>query len=209
MIVIGLTGSIGMGKTTVAGMFKDHDIPVHDADLSVHHLLATGGKAVAQVAALAPEALAQDDQGQDYIDRQILGRIVFADRAKKRQLEEILHPMVRAESDAFIADMRARGMEMAVLDIPLLFETQGQNRVDVTVCVTALHDTQRSRVLARPGMTSEKFDRIVAGQLPDAEKQRLADYVIDTEKGLDETRRQVEELISTLREKVLKQEKAQ
>lgn len=198
MIVLGITGSIGMGKSTVSRMLVDMGIPVHDADAAVHKLLAADGAGVAPVGALFPEALKQDELGRDYIDRQTLGRSVFADRQKKKALEDILHPMVRAESDAFKDENRKKGVAMVALDIPLLFETGGENRVDVTICVSAPNDVQRERVLARPGMTAEKFDRIVAGQLPDAEKRRRADYVIETGCDIEETKRQVQRVIDAI-----------
>ncbi len=198
--VIGITGSIGMGKTTAAEMLREMDIPVHDSDASVHALLGPNGKAVAIVGREFPDALKNNEHGEPYIDRQMLGRIVFSDRKKKRRLEEILHPMVRAESDAFIANMIKKAHNIVALDIPLLFETGSERRVNVTICVTAPSDMQRDRVLARPGMTSDKFDRIVAGQLPDAEKQRRADYVVETDKGFEDMRRQLEKIIAQIRE---------
>lgn len=195
MITVGITGSVGMGKTTVANMLREMEIPVHDSDAAVHFMLGPDGPAVATVGRSFPEALQTNENRRVFIDRQILGRIIFADRAKKRQLEEILHPMVRAESDKFKEEMKKRAHKIIALDIPLLFETGGEERVDVTVCVTAPSDMQRSRVMARPGMTAEKFDRIVAGQLPDAEKRARADYVIDTSNGLEETRKQLNKII--------------
>ena len=197
--VIGITGSIGMGKTTAAGMLREMDIPVHDSDASVHALLGPNGKAVSLVGKEFPEALRLNEKGDPYIDRQILGRTVFGDRKKKAKLEEILHPMVRAESDAFVAEMIKKAHNIVALDIPLLFETGGENRVNVTICVTAPTNMQRDRVLARPGMNSEKFERIVAGQLPDAEKRRRADYVVETDKGFDDMRRQLEKIINQIR----------
>lgn len=195
MIVIGITGSIGMGKTTAANMLREMNIPVHDSDASVHFLMGPDGAAVGAVGKLFPEALAVNDQRQAYIDRQILGRIVFADRTKKKQLEDILHPLVREESDNFKKEMRKRAHKVIALDIPLLFETEGEKRVDVTICVTASQDIQKERVLARPGMTSEKFDRIVAGQLPDSEKRRRADYVVESDKGIEDMRQQLQKII--------------
>jgi dephospho-CoA kinase len=198
MIVIGLTGSIGMGKTTAAGMLRELGIPVHDSDECVHRLLAADGGAVAAVGAKFPEALKTDLGGRPFIDRHILGRIVFADRGKKKELEDILHPMVRAESDRFKAEMRQKAQRAVALDIPLLFETGGEKRVDVTICVSAPREVQRERVLSRPGMTSEKFDRIVAGQLPDAEKRKRADYVVETGKGLEDTRQQLQRIVDKI-----------
>ncbi len=199
MITIGVTGSIGMGKTTVANMLRDLGIPVHDSDASVHRLLSNGGIAVAPVAKLFPEALSIDRDGDGYIDRQILGRLVFGDRQKKRALEDILHPLVRAESDKFKEDMEKHAQEMIALDIPLLFETGGEKRVDVTLCVSAAPETQRERVLARHGMTSEKFDRIVAGQLPDHEKRARADFVVENNGDLEDTRRQLNHIVHKIR----------
>jgi dephospho-CoA kinase len=201
MIVLGITGSIGMGKTTVANMLSGMGIPIHDADAAVHHLLAAKGKAVEPVAKKFPEALKIDTAGRPYIDRHILGRIVFSDREKKRMLEDILHPMVRAESDAFKEKMKEEGYEIVALDIPLLFETGGEKRVDITICVSATPEHQRERVLARPGMTSEKFDKIVAGQLPDSEKRKRADYVICTDEGIEDTKRQIREVVEQVRAK--------
>ena len=197
--VIGITGSIGMGKTTAAEMLRGMDIPVHDSDAAVHALLGPNGKAVAPVGKVFPDALKVDKKGGSYIDRAALGRIVFSDRKKKRELEGILHPMVRAESDAFIADMIRQAHNIVALDIPLLFETGSERRVNVTICVTAPQDMQRERVLSRPGMTSDKFDRIVAGQLPDTEKRKRADYVVATDKGFDDMRRQLEKIIAQIR----------
>lgn len=198
MIVIGITGSIGMGKSTAAEMLRDMGIPVHDSDAAVHRLLGPNGGAVSTVGESFPEALAKDASGVPFIDRGVLGKTVFADRARRQELEDILHPLVRAESDHFKDEMKKRGHEMAVLDIPLLFETGAEKRVDVTICVTAPPETQRERVLARSGMTSEKFDRIVAGQLPDTEKRKRADHVVDTSKGMDATRKQLSDIINLL-----------
>lgn len=198
MIVLGITGSIGMGKTTAAKMLVDMGIPVHDADAAVHELLGAGGNAVAAVGKEFPEALVTRDDGLQMIDRAVLGRIVFVDRARKKKLEDILHPMVRKMSDDFKEQHRQKGTPMVALDIPLLFETNGENRVDVTICVSAAKETQRERVLARPGMTAEKFDRIVAGQLPDGEKRKRADYVVETDGGLDDTRRQLQKIIDII-----------
>lgn len=197
--VIGLTGSIGMGKSTAANMLREMGIPVHDADLAVHALLAAGGKAVAAVGAIFPEAMKKNESGQDYIDRQALGRTVFSDPAKKKKLEDMLHPLVRAESDAFVAEMAQKNHKIVALDIPLLFETGGEKRVNTVICVSAPAEVQRARVLARPGMTPEKFERILADQLPDAEKRRRFDHVVESDKGLPEMRRQLERIVQQLR----------
>ncbi len=199
MIVVGITGSIGMGKSTAAEMLRDLGVPIHDSDATVHRLLAADGVAVETVGKKFPAALKTDAAGKFFIDRQALGRIVFADRVKKKILEKILHPLAWAESDRFIAENKKRGHEIVALDVPLLFETAGEKRVDLTICVSAPHDVQRQRVLARPGMTSEKFDRIVAGQLPDAEKRKRADYVIETDTPLDDMREQLTRIVEKLR----------
>lgn len=198
MIVLGITGSIGMGKTTASNILREMGIPVHDSDASVHFLLGPDGAAVGPVAQVFPEALQVNEERKAYIDRQILGRIVFADRKKKQMLESILHPLVRAESDNFKKEMKKRAYKMIALDIPLLFETEGEKRVDITICVSAPADLQKERVLARPGMTSEKFDRIVAGQLPDAEKKRRADYILDNSGDIDSMKIQLQKIIDRI-----------
>jgi dephospho-CoA kinase len=201
MTVIGITGSIGMGKTTAAEMLRDMGIPVHDSDATVHWLLGPKGKAVDAVGRQFPEALVNNPAGDYFVDRKVLGRIVFADRRKKKTLEEILHPLVREESDKFVAAMKQKAHDIVALDIPLLFETEGEKRVDVTICVTAPPELQRERVLARPGMTSAKFDRIVAGQLPDTEKRKRANYVVESDKGFDDMRKQLNKIVDTIRAK--------
>jgi dephospho-CoA kinase len=197
--VIGITGSIGMGKTTAADMLREMGIPVHDSDASVHMLIGPNGKAVPLVGKEFPDAVRTNEKGENYIDRQVLGRIVFTDRKKKKVLEDILHPMVRYESDRFVAEMMQKAHSIVALDIPLLFETGGETRVNVSICVTAPKEMQKERVLARPGMTSEKFDRIVAGQLPDVEKRRRADYVVETDKGFEDMRAQLGKIINVIR----------
>jgi dephospho-CoA kinase len=198
MIVLGVTGSIGMGKSTVSNMLQEMGIPVHDADATVHKLLAAGGKGVQPVAALFPDALAQDANGQDMIDRAALGKIVFADPAKKKQLEDILHPMVRDDSAAFKAEMEKAGHKVIVFDIPLLFETGGESRVDAVLCVSAAADVQKARVLARPGMTEERFNHVLSQQMPDAEKRARADYVVTTDISFDDTRAQLKTVLEKL-----------
>ena len=199
MKVIGITGSIGMGKSTAADMLRDMGVPVHDSDAAVHRLLAAGGAAVVAVGKVFPEAVKADSAGQRYIDRAILGQTVFFDRHKKKTLEDILHTLVQAESDQFIALMQENGHDLAALDIPLLFETGAEKRVDMTLCVSAPPEVQRMRVMERHGMTSEKFDQIVAGQLPDAEKRRRAGYVLDSGQDLDGMRRELSEIIAAMR----------
>ncbi len=201
MIVIGLTGSIGMGKSTVAEMLRDRGVPVHDADAAVHRLLGPGGGGVGVVGQEFPSVLTVDHEGVAQIDRAALGRIVFADRDAKKKLEELLHPIVRGQSDLFVAEHRRQGTEMVALDIPLLFETGGEKRVDVTLCVSANAAAQENRVLARAGMTRDKFDRIVAGQMPDAEKRKRADYVLATDQSLAETAADLDRLLEEMRKK--------
>ncbi|UPA24416.1 dephospho-CoA kinase [Shinella oryzae] len=191
MIVLGLTGSIGTGKSTTAAMFRDLDIPVHDADATVHDLYR--GEAVLPVAARFPEALKEG-----VIDRKALSAILAEAPDGFRDLEAIIHPLVRAREAAFLAREREKGEPLVVLDIPLLYETGGETRVDKVVVVTCDPQTQRARVLARPGMTEEKFELILSRQMPDAEKRRRADFIIDTGRGLEAARKQVEEVIAEL-----------
>jgi dephospho-CoA kinase len=191
MIVLGLTGSIGMGKSTTAKMFADAGVPVHDSDETVHRLYA--GKATPLVEAAFP-GTAKDG----VVDRTLLAHQVLGDAEALKKIEAIIHPLVRADADAFLAKHRAAEAPLAVLDIPLLFETGGRNRVDKVAVVTAPADIQRERVLARPGMTEEKFASILAKQVPDAEKRRLADFIIDTGQGLEVAKKSVEEIIATL-----------
>lgn len=201
MIVLGVTGSIGMGKSTVSNMFREMGIPVHDADATVHKLLAAGGKGVAPVAAAFPAALTQNENGQDMIDRAALGKIVFADPAQKKKLESILHPMVRDDSAAFRDEMEKAGHKIIIFDIPLLFETGGEKRVDAVLCVSAAADVQKQRVMARPGMTEERFLHVISQQMPDAEKRARADYVVTTDISFDDTRAQLKSVL----EKILPQ----
>lgn len=191
MIVLGLTGSIGMGKSTTAKMFADAGVPVHDSDETVHRLYA--GKATPLVEAAFPGTVKDG-----VVDRTLLARQVLGDAEALKKIEAIIHPLVRADADAFLARHRAAGAPLAVLDIPLLFETGGRNRVDKVAVVTASADIQRERVLARPGMTEEKFASILAKQVPDAEKRRIADFIIDTGQGLELAKKSVEEIIATL-----------
>jgi dephospho-CoA kinase len=184
MIVLGLTGSIGMGKSTTAKMFVEAGVPVHDSDETVHRLYA--GAAAPLVGAAFPGTVTDG-----VVDRAVLARHVLGNPAALKRLEAIIHPLVRADAGAFLARHRAQGTPVVVLDIPLLFETGGRDRVDKVVVVTAPPQIQRERVLSRPGMTSEAFESILAKQVPDAEKRRLADYIIDTSKGLERARREV------------------
>ncbi|WPE21969.1 dephospho-CoA kinase [Shinella zoogloeoides] len=191
MIVLGLTGSIGTGKSTTAAMFRDFGVPVHDADATVHDLYRA--EAVAPVAALFPEAL---ENG--IIDRKALSAVLARSPERFGELEAVIHPLVRARETAFLDAERRNGAPLVLLDIPLLYETGGEKRVDKVVVVTCDPQVQRERVLARPGMTEEKFQLILSRQMPDAEKRRRADFIIDTGRGLDAAREQVEEIIAKL-----------
>lgn len=178
MKIIGLTGSIGMGKSLTAAMLRKMGCAVHQADWAVHRLLGRDGAAVGAVAARFPGTLRDGA-----IDRTALGAIVFSDAAKRAALEGILHPLVRAAEEAKRARAAAAGRRFLVLDVPLLFETRGEKRCDAVLCVTASAATQRARVMARPGMTEERFNHILARQMPDAEKRARADYIIRTDWG--------------------------
>lgn len=191
MIVIGLTGSIGMGKSTTAAMFADFGVPVHDSDEAVHRLYA--GKAAPLVEEAFP-GVVQDG----IVDRALLARQVLGNPEALKKLESIIHPLVRADADAFVERHRAAGTPLVVLDIPLLFETGGRDRVNRIVVVSAPAEIQRDRVLARPGMTEEKFSRILARQVPDADKRRQADFIVETGQGLEAARSSVEKIIATL-----------
>ena len=191
MIVLGLTGSIGTGKSTTAAMFADLGVPVHDADRAVHELYA--GEAVAPIAAVFPGAV-RDGK----VDRAALSEILRQAPERFGELEAIVHPLVREKEAAFLAHHREAGTPIVLLDIPLLLETGGASRVDKVVVVTCDPAIQRQRVLARPGMTEEKFDLIRARQMPDAEKRKRADFVVDSGHGLEPARLRVAEIIDTL-----------
>ena len=191
MIVLGLTGSIGMGKSTTAKMFMDAGVPVHDSDETVHRLYA--GTAAPLVEAAFPGATQAG-----VVDRAKLAGRVLGDAAALKRLEAIVHPLVRADADAFLTRHRAAGAPIVVLDIPLLFETGSRGRVDKVVVVTAPAEVQRARVLARPGMSEEKLAAILAKQVPDAEKRRQADFVIDTGQGFEAARASVKAIIAEL-----------
>lgn len=193
MLIIGLTGSIGMGKSATAQMFAKRGVPVCDSDALVHGLYEQGGAAVEPVTALFPEA---NVDGR--IDRQVLSRLVLGKPEELRRLERIVHPLVGLAQARFLQDCAARGERMVVLDIPLLLESAGPRRVDVIVVVSAPADVQRARVLARPGMTPEKFEAILAKQVPDDVKRAKADFVIDTSKGFEYAEKQVEDVIHAL-----------
>lgn len=178
MFILGLTGSIGMGKSATARIFKRLRIPVHDADASVHRLMGPRGTALDVIDKRFPGVV-----GSDGVNRKKLGDQVFDDTTALADLEAILHPMVRQSETDFLKSQALRGETLVVLDIPLLFETDGENRMDAVTVVTAPAFLQRQRVMVRDGMTAEKFDAILAKQMPDVEKRFLADFVIQTGLG--------------------------
>lgn len=188
---IGLTGSIGMGKSTVAAMLRDLGVPVFDADAVVHELQRRGGRLVAVIEAAFPGTA-----GVAGVDRQMLGARVFGDNAAMARLESIVHPAVAEERSAFLA--AHRDAPLVVFDIPLLFETGGSRSVDATIVVSAPAEVQRARVLARPGMSPDKFAAILARQMPDAEKCALADYVIETGVPPETTRARVRDVVACI-----------
>ena len=194
MIVLGLTGSIGMGKSTTAELFRQAGTAVYDADAAVAALYARGGAAVAPVEEAFP-GVVRDGA----VDRQRLSAALAKDPSALAGLEAVVHPLVEARRRTFLEQARADGASVAVLDVPLLWEVGAHDQVDAVVVVTAPEDVQRARVLARPGMTDEKLRLILARQIPDAEKRDRADFVIDTSRGLEEARAQVETVLNAVR----------
>lgn len=194
MRILGLTGSIGMGKSTAAAMLRRMGVPVHDADATVHQLMADGGAAVAAIAAAFP-GVVRDGA----VDRQELGRRVFGQPAELRRLEAILHPLVRQAESRFVKRHRRAGTRLVVLDIPLLFETNGHRRCDRVAVVSCPAFLQAQRVLRRPGMTAQKLAAIRAQQLPDGEKRRRADFVLPTGIGRAPVLRGLRRIVTLLR----------
>jgi dephospho-CoA kinase len=188
MVVLGLTGSIGMGKTTTARFFAEAGVPVFDADAAVHRLYA--GEAVAAIEAAFPGTT-----GKDGVDRSKLAQAVVGDPTALARLEGIIHPLVRREELRFVAEADRAGAAVAVLDIPLLFETGRDSLVDAVVVVSAPSEIQRARVFERPGMTEEKFRALLAKQMPDEEKRRRADFVVDSSGSYDSARAQVHAIL--------------
>lgn len=193
-LLIGLTGSIGMGKSETAKLFARLGVPVYDSDAAVHRLYERGGAAVGAIGAAFPGTVTDG-----FVDRTALSKLVAGHERAFKQLEAIVHPLVAAEQRRFLES--AKDAEMVVLDIPLLFETAGQDRVDAVVVVSAPPDLQRARVLQREGMTPEKLDHILARQMPDAEKRAKAHFVVETDKGLDQAFEQVKAIVAALRAK--------
>lgn len=193
MIILGLTGSIGMGKSTTGRMFADEGALVWDADAAVHRLYARGGAAVEPLGEAFPGVIVDGA-----VDRTRLAGVLGRDEDAFKHLEAIVHPLVAQDRAEDLAAARAEGVRLAVLDIPLLFETGGDQFVDAVVVVTADPEVQAARVLARPGMTRERFEAILARQTPDAEKRRRADFLVDTGRGLGAAREQVAQVVRTV-----------
>jgi dephospho-CoA kinase len=191
MIVVGLTGSIGMGKSTTAALFADEGVPVNDADKVVHELYRH--EAVKPISEVFPDVVVDG-----IVDRQLLSRNLAKNPANFKILERIVHPLVRAREQAFLDLQRELEKPIVVLDIPLLFETGGEERMDKIVVVSCAAEIQRQRVLSRPGMTPDKFEVILSRQMPDAEKRARADYVINTGHGIDSARAQVKSILDEL-----------
>lgn len=193
MKIIGLTGSIGMGKSTTAQMFADLGCPVFDADAAVHAMYAKGGRAVPLIRAVFPDAIKDGA-----VDRKTLGDHMRADPLNLKVLESFIHPWVGEARQRFFALAKSDGVKAVVFDVPLLFETGGDAKVDATVVVTAPVPVQRERVMSRPGMTEELFQMILSKQMPDAEKRARADYIISTDAGFDAACRQVKSVLEDI-----------
>jgi dephospho-CoA kinase len=191
MFVLGLTGSLGMGKSTTARFFAEEGVPVHDADAVVHRLY--DGEAMAAIEAAFPGSTTAGR-----VDREKLAARVLGDSGALKRLEAIVHPLVQDAEQRLLAEAEARGEKVAVLDIPLLFETGGEERVDAVVVVSAPAGVQRSRALERPGMTVDKLDAILAKQMPDDEKRRRADFVVDTSRGFEAARAKVRAILDAV-----------
>ena len=191
MFILGLTGSVGMGKSATAKMFAEEGVPVHDADAAVHALY--DGEATAAIEAAFPGTTASGK-----VDRVKLAQRVLGDQAALRKLEQIVHPLVRRMEERFLIAAERDGAEVAVLDIPLLFETGGDTRCDAIVVVSAPAEIQRNRVLERAGMNPEKFEAILAKQMPDADKRSRADFIVDTSRGFEVARAQVREILQAV-----------
>lgn len=203
LVIIGLTGSIGMGKSETAKMFERTGVPMFDSDAAVHDLMAGEGPAVERVEKTFPGV-----RGPNGIDRTRLGKRVFGDKAALKKLEAILHPMVSELRQEFFDRATSQGHEMVVMDVPLLFETGGEQQCDYTVVVTAPEDIQRQRVLARPNMTARKFEDILARQMPDREKRQRADFVVQSDHGLEYAENQVRQIIEKIGKKIREKNRA-
>ena len=188
MLILGLTGSIGMGKSTTAKLFTEAGVPVYDADATVHRIYE--GEAAPAIEAAFPGTTVNGR-----VDRARLSERVMHDPAAIRRLEQIVHPMLRSHHQKFLEEAEKSGAPVAVMDVPLLYETGGETRVDAVVVVTTSPEVQRERILARENMTGEKLDALLARQLPDAEKRKRADFVVDTSHGLDPVRSRIRDIL--------------
>lgn len=193
MIILGLTGSIGMGKSTTSKMFEEEGIPVYDADAAVHELYDKGGMAVPIIGELFPGTIVDGS-----VDREKLSAQVVGNEQAMKKLEQAVHPLLARSRELFFEKAKKKQAKIVVLDIPLLFESSRKNNIDFTVVVSAPADMQRTRVLERPGMTEDKFHAILARQVPDEIKRQKADFIIDTGQGMDHAREQVKALIEKL-----------
>jgi len=189
MFILGLTGSLGMGKSATAKMFAEQGVPVHDADAAVHQLYES--EATPLIEAAFPGTTAGGKVNRDKLAQRVLG-----DTAAIKKLEAIVHPLVRNAEERFLTEAERKGATVAVLDIPLLFETGSDKRCDAVVMVSAPPDVQRARAFERPGMTEQKFAALLAKQMPDADKRAMADFVVDTSKGFDAARAQVRDILA-------------
>ncbi|HET7383447.1 MAG TPA: dephospho-CoA kinase [Pseudolabrys sp.] len=189
MFILGLTGSLGMGKSATAKMFAEEGVPVHDADAAVHQLYES--EATPLIEAAFPGTTAGGKVNRDKLAQRVLG-----DTAAIKKLEAIVHPLVRNAEERFLTEAERKGVTVAVLDIPLLFETGGDKRCDAVVVVSAPPDVQRARAFERPGMTEQKFAALLAKQMPDADKRAMADFAVDTSKGFDTARAQVRDILA-------------
>jgi dephospho-CoA kinase len=195
--VIGLTGSLAMGKSETAKLFAAEGVAVHDADAAIHKLYGKGGAAVAPLAQLFPEAVKDGA-----VDRAALSALVAGNPAALAKLEALVHPLVAAARDAFLQEAASKNTPIVLLDIPLLFETGAEAGLDALVVASAPETAQRARALARPGMTAEKFESLLARQMPDVEKRARAHYVVVTDLGLDHARQQVRTILSDIARKL-------
>ncbi|MGH6869980.1 MAG: dephospho-CoA kinase [Rhizomicrobium sp.] len=200
MFLVGLTGSIGMGKSETAKMFADLGVPVYDSDAAVHRLYERGGAAVPHIEKAFPGAIRDGA-----VDRAALSNILAADPDGFKRLEAVVHPLVAREQAKFREQAMAEGADMIVLDVPLLYETGGHARMDAVVVVSAPHHIQRERVLARPGMSPDKLDQILSRQMPDAEKRAKAHFVVETGHGVDHAKGQVKTIVVELRKRIAEQ----
>ncbi len=199
MIKLGLTGSIGMGKSTTALMFKELGYPVFDADAAVHDLYARGGLAVPLIRSVFPDAIKAGA-----VNRAVLGQHMRADPLNLQVLESFIHPMVAQRRADFIEKAKANRADIIIFDVPLLFETNGQEKMDAVIVVTAPLDVQKQRVMARAGMSDDLFQKLLSRQIPDSEKRARADYLVFTDKGIDFARKQVEDILKSVKEKYAK-----